>query len=327
VDRIATSRSPSRGRALAALVLAVVALLAGPARATHTSPQARQSAARALDWLRGQVSPDGSLAGSASLTAELVLAVEAAGQDANTFTTPSPVDYLRARAGAILGESVGVIGKVVLAVTAAGRDPTAFGGRDLVAAIRAKNRLGVYDPQLFNQAFAMMALAAAARPPGDLPFLQVLRAQQGSGGWGFAAGAPADTNSTAVAIQALLAARGPLASSPLRALAIARAVRYLHGQHNADAGFPFQRTSEFCTGPCPSDPNSTAYVIQALVAAGEGIDGPAWRKGGRTPVQALIAMQAPDGSFPGFSPILATVQAVPGILGKPFLCIAAGTGC
>jgi hypothetical protein len=316
-------------RGVVALVILATLALVSPVHATHKSPAAAAAANKALVWLKTQQSPNGSLANNFSLTAELVLAIKAAGQNPNTFSAPSPVAYLQANAAAVVADGVGVIGKVALAAKAAGANPSSFGGKNLIRAIQSKENLGLYDTQLFNQAFAMMALRAAGKPAGDLAFIQVLLGQGLAGGWAFTnvlLDVP-DTNSTAVAMQALLAAGGALRGTPLPTVSLLRAVRYLHGQQNTDAAFPYQQTSEFCTGPCPSDPNSTAYVIQALVAAGQNIDGPSWRMGGVKPVNALIAMQAPDGSFPGFSPVFATVQAVPGLLGKPFVCIAAPSTC
>lgn len=322
----------SRGitaRTLAAIVALVMLALVAPAQATHKSPAAATAANKALLWLKTQQSPNGSLANNLSLTADLVLAIRSAGQNPNTFSAPSPVSFLAANAAAAIAEGVGVTGKVALAAKAAGANPSNFGGRNLIKAIQNKESLGLYDTQLFNQAFAMLALRAAGKPAGDLAYFQVLRGQGLAGGWAFTgvfADAP-DTNSTAVAMQALLAAGGLLRLSPVTTVSMLRAVGYLHREQNADAAFPYQQNSEFCPGACPSDPNSTAYVIQALVAAGQNIDGTAWRNGGRTPVQALIAMQAADGSFPSFSAVFATVQAVPGLLGKPFVCIAAPATC
>ncbi len=316
----------SRRGVVALLIVAIVGLLA-PAKAAHQSGAAAAAATKGVAWLKMQQSPNGSLADNFSLTAELILAIKAAGQNPNTFSTPSPVSYLAANAATIAGQNVGVIGKVVLAVKAAGANPASFGGQNLVAAIRSKNVGGIYDTQLFNQAFAMMALRAAGKPAGLQAFLHVLLLQGPTGGWGFAGPDDPDTNSTAVAMQALLSAAAPVPSSPLAALSMFRAVEYLHDQQTGDGAFPYQRTSPFCTGDCPSDPNSTAYVIQALVAAGQNVDGASWQKSGVDPVEALIAMQALDGSFPGFSAIFATVQAVPGLVGKPFVCIAIGAGC
>jgi len=319
-------RLPACRRAVwVAVILAVGAGLPVPTHAATITPAA--GATKAVAWLKTRIGRDGSLAGNLSLTAELIIAVKAAGQNPNTFSSPSPVAYLRRQTATILRQNVGVIGKVALAVSAAGADPSSFGGIDLIAAIRSTNQLGLFDAQLFDQSFAMMALRAGGRPSGNLAFTQVFRQQDLLGGWGFAGPRDPDTNSTAVAMQAIIATSRQLIGSPVGTTSLLRAVRYLHGQQNDDGAFSYQRTSHACAGPCPSDPNSTAYVIQALVAAGQDVRAGWWLKNGRDPIAALLAMQRADGSFAGFSPVLATVQAVPGLVAKPFVCIAVPSAC
>lgn len=312
------------GRTVAGLAVAVVAAATAPAIASHTSPAAAAAASDALAWLEGRQLPNGSLANDTGMTAELVLAIKAAGRDPNAWV-PSPVTYLQQNVGAAIAEGPGRVGKVILAVKAAGRDPRGFGGRNLVMEIQGAEVAGLYDPFLAGQAFAMLGLRAAGAPAGDLAAAQVLRSQDALGGWSWT-GLPvdSDTNSTALAVQALLSA-GSTATSAAASTAVLRAIGYLHLQQSDDAGFAYQRVSAFCLGVCDSDPNSTAYVIQALAAARESFDGAGWQKAGRNPVQALIEMQGADGSFAGYGElgkILATVQAVPGLLGKSFLCIA-----
>jgi hypothetical protein len=315
--------------AAAAIVIALGAGVPAPSRGATTTVAATPlvAAAKAIAWLKTQVSANGSLGNNLSLTSELVLAVKAARQDPNSFHSPSPVAYLRSRSATILGQNVGVIGKVALAVEAAGANPYSFGGVNLIHAIRSKDRVGLFDTQLFDQSFAMMALRASVQPTSSLAFFQVLRQQDSSGGWGFAGPGDPDTNSTSVAIQALQATSGLLHASPLRSRSLLAALKYLHAQQNADGAFPYQRTSQFCASTCPSDANSTAYVIQALVAAGGDPRGGSWRKNGRDPMNALVAMQASNGSFAGVSPLIATVQAVPGLVALPFVCIASARAC
>jgi hypothetical protein len=173
----------------------------------------------------------------------------------------------------------------------------------------------------------MMAISAAGKPSGNRAYLQMLRSQDATGGWGFAGPGDPDTNSTAVAMQALVASVSDFRSTSLETLTFLRAASYLHDQQGSDGGFSYQRTSDACTGECPSDPNSTAYVIQGLLAAGQDVDDPVWRKGEKGPIEALMSMQGPDGSFRGFSPLIATTQAVPGLLGMSFTCIAAAIAC
>jgi hypothetical protein len=138
--------------------------------------------------------------------------------------------------------------------------------------------------------------------------------QQSDGGWEFIPGDGSDTNTTAVALQALLAAGEvgivhPLTPPPGRAL------DYLHESQNADGGFGFLPGED-------SDPNTTAFVIQALIAAGEDIDaGGPWTPGGVTPLEGLLSFRnAETGAFQffGADSAYATYQVVPALMMAPF---------
>jgi len=121
-----------------------------------------------------------------------------------------------------------------------------------------------------------------------------------------------DTNRTAMAVQGLASwAKFPKQSSVLSAL---------RNSQSSDAGFPFVAAKNQ-----PSDPNSTALVIQALLAEKSAPSSGVWKKGTNTPYTALAAYQlgctSPDfGSFmfPGSTAanVFATVQSVPAMAGK-----------
>ena len=71
--------------------------------------------------------------------------------------------------------------------------------------------------------------------------------------------------------------------------AVERAVAYLVTQRNADGGFPYSQASEYGTA---SDANSTALVIQAIVAAGGNPTAGPWADVNGNPVAALLAQGA-----------------------------------
>ena len=326
--RIAAPLPEGRGvshRKTAALVVALAVSVSYLAGASHTSPAAQAAASKALNWLKAQQRGDGSV-GDLGQTAELVLAIAATGSDPNSWN-PSPVSFLQSKAGAAIAAGPGVTGKVILAVKAARKDPRAFGGRNLVSALKDMSVAGKWGTFFPEHAFAMMGLAAANEPLGADAAIHVVAAQNPDGGWGLT-GLPvdpflSDTNDTALALQAL----GALASPPavLPGVAILRGHAYLRATQSSDAGWPYQPAGAFCSGLCPSDPNSTAYVVQSLTATSAEPD--TWTQGTRTPVQALIAMQNSDGSFKtcdGCSALFATLQAVPGLFAKPLVSIAAG---
>ncbi|MFC7221390.1 prenyltransferase/squalene oxidase repeat-containing protein [Streptomyces polyrhachis] len=86
-----------------------------------------------------------------------------------------------------------------------------------------------------------------------------------------------DSNATAMAVQALAALGGQDAVT-------AKALTWLKGIQNKDGGFPYNPGGA-------SDANSTAVAVGALTAAGEK---PAEiRKGGKSPLDALAALQLP----------------------------------
>jgi squalene cyclase len=145
--------------------------------------------------------------------------------------------------------------------------------------------------------------------------LQNLRDQvQPNGGWEWSPGWGADTNSTSLAIQALIAA----GESPTSTL-ILNGLDFLKTAQNDDGGFTYDPNSAYGTD---SDTNSTAYGLQAIRSAGQDPITGTWVISSTNPISYLLGMQLPDGSFewqPGFgSNGLATQQAIPALLGRVF---------
>ncbi|MGB6894366.1 MAG: prenyltransferase/squalene oxidase repeat-containing protein [Dehalococcoidia bacterium] len=199
---------------------------------------------------------------------------------------------------------------------ALGEDPRDFGGVDLLAALEGGFEAGSgrFGIDLFDHGLFMLARASAGLEVPDAAVSYLTSKQLDDGGWEFDEGWGADTNTTALAIQALIAAgEDPSSAAAQGGLA------YLAAAQNDDGGFPYSPESEYGTD---SDANSTAVVIQALAAAGEdiGAGGP-WDKGeGRTPLAALLSFQnAETGAFTfgGQDSAFATYQAVPGLLLAP----------
>lgn len=115
-------------------------------------------------------------------------------------------------------------------------------------------------------------------------------------------------------MQALIAA-----GEPVTATEVVSGLAYLKQAQQPDGGFAYDLTSGG-----GSDANSTAYAIQALVAAGEDPAGEAWRVGGVLPVAYLLSLQLPDGSFEWQkdlgSNLFATQQAIPALLQRVSHC-------
>ncbi len=239
------------------------------------------------------------------------------------------------------------LGNLILLVRTVGGDPSSFGSPATNLVARANALYGVSVPGFYgyqepyssvqDQSFVVMALIATGNTPPDAA-VQWIADQQciggtnpadALGGWqAFRAttnnglsdcDAPdslnyvgAETNSTAFAVQALKAA-GQTAAIP-------SALTFLHAAQTASGpqagGFPW------FTGGDP-DPNSTALVIQALLAADESPTGGAWTVNGSSPFSILSSWQitspGPDfGSIyaswqPGVPSLMAAYQALWGL--------------
>jgi len=275
----------------------------------------------ALAWIAGQQQPDGSFPGfSPATTADAVYAICAAGGDPNGFLQGgnSPISYLAANAETLTADP-GSAAKMVVALVCAGHDPRAFAGTDWVGLVEQAPdpATGQYGYDLTSHSFAVLALAATGRPIPAAALSWLRQAQTPEGGWSWSgdpAAGGADTNSTALALQALVAS-GVTTSDP----AIQAGLDYLHTQQNADGGFPYANPSPYGTD---TDANSTAYVIQGLVAVGQDPEGSDWSVDGNTPLTALWKLQLPSGALEwqaGFGEnALATYQAVPALMLKSF---------
>jgi hypothetical protein len=282
----------------------------------------------ALDYVASQQNPDGGFGSgfspdsTISSTADALLAIVAAGADPATFDQEgnTPVTYLAANAPA--AASAGDLAKLIMAAIAAGENPRAFGGVDSVAKLEAlagaSGRIGGETDTFVSHTLAVLALASAGRPVPAASIDYVTAAQQEGGSWAWdgTAGTAGDTNTTAFAVQALIAA-GEAASSD----EVSNALAYYKGIQNDDGGWPYQNPSDFGTA---TDANSTAVAIQAILAAGQDPAGADWTAaGGGMPLSALEALQNESGAFAWQAAVpddnlLATVQALPAVAGKVF---------
>jgi hypothetical protein len=303
-----------RARWYVLVTVVLLALLAGgvgcgQAAQTADSPES-QAAAAAVAWLATQQAADGSFASFDPVSTTMDAVMAAASADAAVSAWKSsdgltPMDYLAGQVDACLDDP-GRAGKLLATVVAAGQDAQAFGGQDLLAAVQgmadANGAFGIAAPQ---QAWAILGLLAAG---SDLPegALDQLKAQQqADGGWDSGWGEDADT--TALAVQALLAANVSASDE-----AVVQGLAYLRGKQAATGGFVSFGEE--------SNPNTTAYVLQALLAANEDLAD--WQQGDTGPMEDLMSFQLDDGAFEythgGGADLFATAQSVPALAGLPF---------
>jgi hypothetical protein len=142
-------------------------------------------------------------------------------------------------------------------------------------------------------------------PTGSVDYL--LEQALPDGGWEWSPGWGRDTNSTALAVQALVAAGVPVTDS-----AIISGAAYLQSAQAPEGGYSYDPNAAWGN---VADSNSTAYVLQALAAL--GIAAP------ESAIDFLLSLQAEDGSL-GWqtaqpAPNLgSTQQAIPALLGQPY---------
>ena len=298
------------------IALALVFVAVVPVRA-----QSPAQATRAVDWLRTQQDASGGFAGfGISSTADALYALAAANVNVDEVMVggKNAQAFIAANIAEIAAKP-GVAAKYVIAELLTGHSPRNVAGTDLVAVVRQSYnaQTGVYGPDVTTHALALLALVAAGEPLPSKALDSVVAWQLDDGSWSFTGDRTplgGDTNTTALVLQALVAAGQ--ASNP----AVPKALAYLETQQNADGGFPYSQASTFGTA---SDANSTALVIQAIVATGGAPTSAPWADANGNPVAALLGLQNENGAFryDAATPddnAFATYQAIPALLYMPF---------
>jgi hypothetical protein len=345
----------ARAAAATAALTALVTCTAAPALAsTATRPEVARAktisgADAAAGWLARQFDGHSSIPGAKgdppdySDTAQAVLALAVTGTQ--THTVASAMTYLRDHVadeitttydGRTVGDP-GAIAFLILDAHATGGSARDFGGVNLVDKLLATGRTSGQDAGLFGaiaptydgayrQGLSLAALAGVSTSAAHLaPAVAWLQHQQcSSGGWesyradvkvACTARDPKtysgpDTNSTALAVEGMVAAGGTFRTAPFA---------FLLDAQDTDGGWGYYGG--------PSDPDSTAVVIQALVSLKRAHDPHLSRSGG-TPQSSLRAKQITSGTdagaffYPGTGAptgnLLATEQAIPALDDRAF---------
>ncbi len=353
----ADARGPA-SRAVRALLATSVALLAllspsllapGPVGAEPLSPDPATAATYGASWLAARAAASTPLKGfdgtsdDWGLTLDAGLALAAAGVGGTTAESIWAAFVANRDTAVTTGtDNPGRLGRAVMLAVALGKDPRNVGaapGNDLVARLQQTRTtagpdtglFGSSDPTydgVFRQSYALLALRAASGTVDASSVAWLLGQQCADGAWmpyradltvpcafNAALFVGPDTNSTAVAVEALAGRDG--ASS-----AVGAALGWLDGTQGADGGWGFYAGD-------PTDPNSTALVVQGLVAAGKLAD-PAFTDKAASPRAALLTFQltcaqpAEDRgalTYPGTSNSansFATAQGVPALAGVAF---------
>ena len=269
-----------------------------------------------LAWLATQ--QDGTTGGYGDMgsAVEVMFALAANGQRAADLVaagqTRSLADFTRFRSAKFSRSSAAGAGKLAVALS----------GAEACTSFLAKSPAdylddaGLYSSDSGVAAWAILGALAQGEPVPAGAIAALLSAQQADGGWEWMAGFGSDTNTTALAVQVLVATETDAAPALEAALAYFRTTLATSG------GFAYAAS----TLESGADANSTAYVVQALYASGEDPAGAAWAAEEGTPISYLLAAQLEDGSFawqPGTGAnLLATAQAIPALLGQPYPFVA-----
>lgn len=307
-------RQMFRAVALIWMVLAI-ALPVGAQDATPSaSPVASAEGAgleAATTWLMEQQLEDGAFAGftgeaDAGTSVDAIIALASASQagiDVGT-SIDDALAYLANDDVVLVYEEIGVgqAAKLVLALVAAGENPEDFAGNNPLSIVQNGQdaETGMYGSQLYDHAYAMMAISATGGEIDDSALDALVSTQADNGGWGYEGtsdAAMADSNTTAMIVQALVATGNEDHES------VAMAVEYLESV-TTDAG------AAYAVG-AGVDGNSTALVLQAMIATGGETAGLE---------TALMTFQTESGAFfymeedPAEN-LFTTVQAIPAAAG------------
>jgi hypothetical protein len=314
---------------------------------THASVSHRAqpvtAAAAGAGWIARDLSSGGAIVDaishkpSAGDTADAILALVAAGDgSAQVKAATQWLEHNFSSYVAVKGvDSPGALGLVVLAAVAAGADATRFGGQkggnDLIARLMATEQMhgpsaGVFgktsSANAFSQSLAVLALVAAKGPTTAIGLGEAYLAgrQCTDGGWQYSLTTPCakpdpktyagpDTNSTALAVMAIVGAGGQFPHAPLG---------FFASSQETDGSFGYYGVSG---DGQHGDPDSTAEVVQALIAL-RAINDNQLVRNAITPERALENFQYGCGApanergefaYDGAPSQYATLQAVPAV--------------
>lgn len=295
-----------------ALIALAVALPLGQAPPAGGVEAKDAGVGDARSWLISAQNRDGGWGASPGtssnpdMTGWVMLGLEASGRNPLDVRSGgrTPVDYLRRNAGSI--DSTGDLERTILALRGAGISVRDFGGRDLLAELRARQRSnGSYESQVNLTAFAILARAAAGEAPGSLakPAGWLRKNQNRNGGWGSVSSSGSEPDSTGAVLQALVAASG-------RSSTVADGASWLRKSQRGDGGWSL-------TPGIASNAQSTAWAIQGLLVA--GVDSGAVGDG----LSYLAGRQRGDGHYAysrasDQTPVWVTAQALASVSRKPF---------
>ena len=267
-------------------VLAAISLVALGAVAANAATNANQKAAKkGADYLNSRSMTAFPITGFKADAVSALVAARKGGTGVSKSKTNAQINELMAeieKDAPNYGVTAGAVGKLLLAAVADGERPRCFGPAgekvDLVAMLGQYYEGGRYGSTSFDQALAMLGLAAAhEKVPSSA--IKLTKNRRNKHGWNFALTTSTgdDVESTALIIQALRAAGVKKSDSSIK-----NGFKWMRYQRNQQEGY----NPDTAAGETNS--NATALAIQAY----DAIDQPASKS-----KLALRKLLAKDGHF------------------------------
>jgi hypothetical protein len=293
------------------------------------APNSSEVIQNGLAYLTVQQQADGGITGFSGVsdpdtTARSVMAFVLANKPVSEVVSSdgkSMLDYLAAQAISYTHDTTGTLfpgraGILLAAVSMAGQDASNFGGMDLVKELEASFNpdTGAYSTTAkaqyssgaasdLSQAWAILGLSLDGKTVLEVATNYLVKTQAADGSWG-----AGDPDTTALAVTALLSSR----NLTIQSGTIQKAIQYFHATQAPSGGWK----PSWDTDPLNAD--STGWIIQALITAGENVRDPSWSTGQANPIDALVGLQKPDGSIGGsYANPYSTAEAIIGLSEAP----------
>ena len=313
---------------LASLSLLTLLLLSSLLQPTLTQAQT-DPIPGALAYLQANQQADGGITGFSGTsdpdtTARAVLGLAANGLAVDALRSAdglSPLDYLQAQAASYTHDENGLLypgraGLLLAALAVGAGVPAQPGNLPLLDELEASFHWSTGDYSTaasggyssgaasdLSQAWALLGLSLASQPVPAQAAGYLLATQAPDGSWG-----SMDPDTTALAVIALLATGHTQPTDP----AVTNALIFFHRTQLANGGW----RPSWDTDPLNAD--TTAWILQALYAAGEDLS--TWAATEGDPLSALAGLQKPDGSIGGtYANTYSTAEALLGLAGRPLM--------
>ncbi len=312
------------------MVIGILLLLQTGSATARAVPVPTMVIESGLAYLQAQQQADGGITGFSGVsdpdtTARTVIAfitAKKAVRDMASSQGKSMLDYLAAQTITFTHDTTGTlfpgrVGLLITAVKLAGEDASGFGGMNLAAELEASYQpdTGAYSSTAkadissgaasdLGQAWAILGLGLDGRKVPVAATNYLIKTQAADGSWG-----SGDPDTTALAVTALLASGNMNNESQT----IKNAIQYFHATQAPSGGWkPAWDTDAL-------NADSTGWILEALITAGEDIRGQSWSTKQANPLDALMSLQKPDGSIGGtYANSYSTAEAIIGLSGIPF---------